>query len=200
MDYFQAFWLAVIQGITEFLPVSSSGHLALVPSIFGWSDQGLAFDVAVHVGTLLAVLIYFRQDISLILRDWIRSIFTGISTIHSKLAWAIAFASVLIGMVGVLLETFVSTVARNPISIAYATLLFGVLFFLVAHSMESSFLPLEMVYEHRNYLPSVGLSFAAAFFIARCAQRFSQLRLGVLSGATMGVRIDLRKASNSPRT
>jgi undecaprenyl-diphosphatase len=130
VDYFQAFWLAVIQGITEFLPVSSSGHLALVPSIFGWSDQGLAFDVAVHVGTLLAVLIYFRQDISLILRDWIRSIFTGVSTIHSKLAWGIAFASILIGMVGVLLEPLVSTVARNPISIAYATLLFGVLLWL----------------------------------------------------------------------
>ena len=72
MEWLHAFWLACIQGLTEFLPISSSGHLALVPSVFGWKDQGLAFDVAVHVGTLAAVLIYFRKDIALILRDWVR--------------------------------------------------------------------------------------------------------------------------------
>jgi undecaprenyl-diphosphatase len=63
IDYSQAFWLALIQGLTEFLPISSSGHLALVPALLGWPDQGLAFDVAVHVGSLLAVLVYFRQDV-----------------------------------------------------------------------------------------------------------------------------------------
>jgi len=55
--------LAVVQGLTEFLPVSSSGHLVLVPSIFGWTDQGLTFDVAVHFGSLIAVCVYFRYDI-----------------------------------------------------------------------------------------------------------------------------------------
>ena len=93
MDFFQAFWLAVIQGFTEFLPVSSSGHLALVPSIFGWTDQGLAFDVAVHVGTLLAALSYFWGDLKLILRDWVVSVTGGDSTAYSKQAWSIIFAS-----------------------------------------------------------------------------------------------------------
>src|SRR5690606_30759018 len=63
MLLYQVILLALIQGLTEFLPVSSSAHLILPSQLFGWPDQGLAFDLAVHVGTLFAVLIYFRQDI-----------------------------------------------------------------------------------------------------------------------------------------
>ena len=63
MSYFEAFFLALIQGLTEFLPISSSAHLILPSELFGWPDQGLAFDVAVHVGTLAAVVIYFRQEV-----------------------------------------------------------------------------------------------------------------------------------------
>ena len=63
MDSYQAFILALIQGLTEFLPVSSSGHLLLPSQILGWSDQGLAFDVAVHLGSLGAVILYFRRDL-----------------------------------------------------------------------------------------------------------------------------------------
>ncbi|MBF0445591.1 MAG: undecaprenyl-diphosphatase, partial [Magnetococcales bacterium] len=60
MEWLQAVLLGLIQGITEFLPISSSGHLILMPYIFGWQDQGLIFDVAVNTGTLMAVIIYFR--------------------------------------------------------------------------------------------------------------------------------------------
>ena len=63
MDILHALFLAIVQGLTEFLPVSSSGHLVLVPLLLGWPDQGLAFDVAVHIGTLTAVVLYFRNDI-----------------------------------------------------------------------------------------------------------------------------------------
>ena len=63
MDIIQAFWLAVVQGLTEFLPISSSAHLILPSAIWGWQDQGLAFDVAVHVGSLIAVLAYFKNDV-----------------------------------------------------------------------------------------------------------------------------------------
>ena len=62
MEIIQSIILGIVQGITEFLPISSSGHLVLIPNIFGWEDQGLAFDVALHWGTLFAVLIYFRKD------------------------------------------------------------------------------------------------------------------------------------------
>ncbi|KAA3625513.1 MAG: undecaprenyl-diphosphate phosphatase [Proteobacteria bacterium] len=68
MDAAQAIWLALVQGLTEFLPISSSGHLVLVPVLLGWPDQGLAFDVAVHVGSLLAVLAYFRRDLAALIR------------------------------------------------------------------------------------------------------------------------------------
>ena len=63
MDLIQVLILAVLQGLVEFLPISSSGHLILVPALLGWSDQGLAFDIAVHVGTLAAVVFYFRRDL-----------------------------------------------------------------------------------------------------------------------------------------
>ena len=63
MTLFEAVVLAVLQGLTEFLPISSSGHLVLVPALLGWDDQGLAFDIAVHFGTLIAVIVYFRSDI-----------------------------------------------------------------------------------------------------------------------------------------
>ena len=62
MDWLQTVFLALLQGLTEFLPISSSAHLILPAQLFGWADQGLAFDVAVHVGTLLAVVYYFRED------------------------------------------------------------------------------------------------------------------------------------------
>ena len=71
IDPLQAVGLALIQGITEFLPVSSSAHLVLAPSLLGWPDQGLAFDVAVHLGTLVAVLGYFRIDLWTIVRAWL---------------------------------------------------------------------------------------------------------------------------------
>ena len=63
MTEFQVVILAIVQGLTEFLPISSSGHLVLVPVFLGWADQGLAFDVAVHFGSLIAVLLFFRKDI-----------------------------------------------------------------------------------------------------------------------------------------
>ena len=125
MDALQAFWLAFIQGFTEFLPISSSGHLALVPHLLGWPDQGLAFDVAVHVGTLLAVILYFRQDLWRMARDWTVSVMGGPRTAHSQLAWAVAWATVFVGLAGLALESTVSTLLRNPVSVAVATVVFG---------------------------------------------------------------------------
>ena len=63
MDYFQIILLGIIQGLTEFFPVSSSGHLILVPRLFGFEDQGLAVDAILHLGTLLAIILYFRKDL-----------------------------------------------------------------------------------------------------------------------------------------
>lgn len=127
LDWIQIAWLAIIQGITEFLPVSSSGHLILMPQLFGWPDQGLAFDVAVHVGTLLAVVIYFRQDVWHMSRDWTLSIVKRQPTSNSRLAWAIIFATIPAVVFGLIINNGLEETLRNPLIIAATTIGFGAL-------------------------------------------------------------------------
>lgn len=127
LSWLQVVWLAIIQGITEFLPVSSSGHLILMPQLFDWPDQGLAFDVAVHVGTLLAVIIYFRQDIWLMTRDWSLSIVQRQPNSNSRLAWMIIFGTLPAVFFGFLINNDLEETLRNPILIATTTIGFGAL-------------------------------------------------------------------------
>lgn len=128
MDLIQLITLSLIQGITEFLPVSSSAHLILVPLLTEWQDQGLAIDVAAHLGSLLAVVIYFRKDISRILFAGIISIVKkDISEPDSKLFWYLAFASIPVLAFGFLLRDIVSTYLRDPLIIAAASIIFGLL-------------------------------------------------------------------------
>ena len=92
MEIIHAVILAIVQGLTEFLPISSSGHLILVPELLGWSDQGLAFDVAVHVGTLFAVVFYFRHEVLRLFLAWLNSfkgVLPEIQKNDAKLAWGI---------------------------------------------------------------------------------------------------------------
>lgn len=119
--------LASVQGLTEFLPISSSAHLILVPVISDWPDQGLAFDVAVHVGTLSAVMVYFRRDIGRMFMDWVGSVSGRGHTAQSKLAWAVIVGSIPVGVGGLLLNDLADTVFRSPLVIAWATIGFGVL-------------------------------------------------------------------------
>lgn len=127
MDMLQAVMLAFVQGLTEFLPISSSGHLILIPALLGWPDQGLGFDVAVHAGTLIAALLYFRTDIFAMLSGWIRDTASGRTTANSQLVWAIIAATFMIGLAGILLEKHIIQWLRNPLVIALATLIFGIL-------------------------------------------------------------------------
>lgn len=125
IDWIQAFWLAVIQGFTEFLPISSSGHLALAPWLFGWRDQGLSFDVAVHVGTLIAVVWYFREDVIQLMCGWWHSIIKREHSSYSKLAWSILFATTFVAIAGVCFNVWIEQNLRNPIVIAVATIVFA---------------------------------------------------------------------------
>jgi undecaprenyl-diphosphatase len=126
MDSLQIIILALIQGLTEFLPISSSAHLILPAELFGWRDQGLAFDVAVHVGTLAAVLIYFRHDIGRLITGWFSSV-SGKPSLDSLLAWNIIWATVPVGIVGLLFEDFIEAHLRSVAVIAATTIVFGVL-------------------------------------------------------------------------
>jgi undecaprenyl-diphosphatase len=127
LDWIQITVLALIQGLTEFLPISSSGHLVLTPQLFGWQDQGLAFDVAVHVGTLAAVVLYFRKDIWLMSRDWTVSIFTRQPTSNSRLAWWVIFATIPAVIFGLFINNNIDEFLRDPLIIAAATIGFGAL-------------------------------------------------------------------------
>ncbi len=127
MDFLHILSLAILQGLTEFLPISSSAHLILLPLISGWRDQGLAFDVAVHVGTLSAVVFYFRHTLTKIVKDWFESILQKQSVGDSKLAWAVLFGTIPVGLAGLLLNDIVETSLRSPLVIATTTLVFGIL-------------------------------------------------------------------------
>jgi undecaprenyl-diphosphatase len=127
MDYLQASALALLQGLTEFLPISSSAHLILMPVLFGWEDQGLAFDVAVHVGTLLAVIWYFKVDIKQLVVALYADVVGGVDSADARLARAIFLASLPIVFIGFAVYALLADMLRNPLLIATTTLVFGLL-------------------------------------------------------------------------
>ena len=128
MDPAYAIVLALVQGLTEFLPISSSAHLILVPVLLGLPDQGLAFDVAVHVGTLAAVVAYLRRDLGALAGGWARSVLRGHPiAAESRMAWMIVAATLPVAVAGLLAGEVVELRLREPIVIAVANLVFAVL-------------------------------------------------------------------------
>jgi undecaprenyl-diphosphatase len=127
LDIFVAIVLALVQGATEFLPISSSAHLILLPRLLGWPDQGLAFDVAVHLGTLLAVIGYFRDEVADITRAWFGAILgREHNRTDARLAWCVLLATLPVVLAGFLFKDFVAAELRSPLVIAVATAVFGV--------------------------------------------------------------------------
>ena len=127
MDHLHAIALALLQGFTEFLPISSSAHLILLPRLLGWEDQGLAFDVAVHVGTLSAVVLYFRRELVPMARDWAASLLTRRQTRDSRLAWAVLWGTVPVGLAGLAFKGYIEAELRSALVIAATTIGFGLL-------------------------------------------------------------------------
>jgi undecaprenyl-diphosphatase len=126
VDLIQIVFLAIIQGLTEFLPISSSAHLILPSAIMGWEDQGLAFDVTVHVGSLLAVIGYFRYDIRQLIVCWCQSVSGGEKTPESRLGWHIILATIPAGLAGLLFNNFIELHLRSIAVIAATTIVFGI--------------------------------------------------------------------------
>ncbi len=130
MDGLQITILALLQGLTEFLPISSSAHLILAPRLFGYDDQGLAFDVAVHIGSLLAVITYFRHELVTMRQDFFGSFgANGRKTEHSRLAWMIILSTLPILLFGKLAVSLVQNDLRSTSVIATTTILFGLLLY-----------------------------------------------------------------------
>lgn len=133
MTQLQAIVLGIVQGFTEFLPISSSAHLILIPWFFGWPDPGLAFDVFLHLGTLAAILVYF-------IGDWLRLLRAGIASILDRrigfdrdrvLFWLLFFASFPAGFAGLFLHDFVAEQMRSPLLVAINLSVVGFLLYWV---------------------------------------------------------------------
>jgi undecaprenyl-diphosphatase len=127
MDLFHILVLSIVQGITEFLPISSSAHLILVPALTGWPDQGLAMDVAVHVGTLAAVICYFHRETRSMLQGVFQVARGRTRTNDAQLALRIALATCPVVVAGYFLAPTVATDWRSPLLIAATTIVFGLL-------------------------------------------------------------------------
>jgi undecaprenyl-diphosphatase len=124
--------LGIVQGVTEFAPISSSGHLILVPWAFGWPilnnpDFNKTFDVALHIGTLVGALVYFRHDVARYLVAWVRSLRTrSIATTDERLAWALVIGTIPGVIAGALLEDTIQEHLSQPVVIAVMLAAFGV--------------------------------------------------------------------------
>ena len=114
MTTLQIVILAIVQGLTEFLPISSSGHLVLVPYLVEWTDQGLAFDVAVHFGSLLAVCAFFREDIMGLLRGGVRILGGDFKSPQAYMALAIGLGTIPAATAGLLCAGWIEANLRDP--------------------------------------------------------------------------------------
>ena len=129
VDLLIAVFLGVLQGLTEFLPISSSAHLRIFPEMFGWGDPGAAFTAVIQIGTELAVLIYFRKDIWRIGSTWFRSLFRAEFRGHidSRMGWFIIIGSTPIVILGILLKDIIEEDFRNLWIIGTTLIVLGIL-------------------------------------------------------------------------
>jgi undecaprenyl-diphosphatase len=132
MTILQALILGIVQGLCEFIPISSSGHLILVPWLFGWNffllhpDLNKTFDVALHLGTFIAAVIYFWHQIVVILRSWVHSLRTRrVETADERLAWLLLISTIPAGLVGVAFESFIEDRLGKPYLICLMMIAFA---------------------------------------------------------------------------
>lgn len=155
MSILQAIFYGVVQGIGEFLPISSSAHLIAIPQIFGWQDPGLAFDVALHIGTLIAVILFFWKDLIGLLLSGIK----GTKTTEGKLFWFIVVASIPGAIIGKLFEAQAESAFRNLGLIGISLIVMGIFLYL-GDKYGRKVVHLEKIGSLKSFL--IGLSQAMA--------------------------------------
>lgn len=171
MTTLQVIILAIVQGLTEFLPISSSGHLVLVPYLFNWADQGLAFDVAVHFGSLAAVCIFFRKDIASLLFGGVQVVSGNVKTAESRMALAITLGTVPAALAGLLFASWIEQNLRDPAVIVYTLAGYGIVMALA-----------DRFGRRERSMASVGFKDA---FIIGCAQALALVPGTSRSGVTI---------------
>lgn len=127
MSWIHIVVLAVVQGLTEILPVSSSGHLVLVPNVMDWKDQGLVFDVAVHFGTLVAICLYFREDVRRLVQGGLRFLGGDTTSSESRLALCIGIGTIPAAVAGLLFAGWIAANLRDPMVVVATLSGYGIL-------------------------------------------------------------------------
>jgi undecaprenyl-diphosphatase len=128
VSYFEAVILGVVQGLTEFLPISSTAHLRIVPALFGWSDPGAAFTAVVQLGTMAAVVVFFWRDLLRIATSWVRSLVKAEDrgTLDSRMGWYIIIGTIPVAVLGLVFKDQIETGARDLRIIGWVLILFGI--------------------------------------------------------------------------
>lgn len=185
MTVFQALILGVIQGLTELLPISSSGHLDIIPWMFGWTNSEAfniafeGFDVALHFGTLLAIGIFFFKDWVKLIRGGWNQVFKKEKTKEGKMFWYIVAATLPGGIIGLLLDKFVGDGLKQPLIIGAALIIMGIILYIVDKKSKS-----DTKYEKMTFKQTflIGLSQCLAFIPG-----VSRSGITMTTGRAMGV-------------
>jgi undecaprenyl-diphosphatase len=176
LSLLQSVILGFFQGLGEFLPISSSAHLVLIPWLFRWTDPGLTFDIALHLGTLLAVVIYFWKD-------WLKLVTKGLTDVRStdgRLFWYLVVATIPGAIAGFLLEKKAETLFRSPLLIAVMLILAGGLLYWVDRKTAKT---IEMTKITFRTSVMIGLSQALAI-IPGVSRSGITLTVGLMMGLT----------------
>ena len=185
MNIIQALILGIIQGLTELLPISSSGHLDVLPWLFGWTNQpGFneafeGFDVALHFGTLLAIGLFFFKDWLKLIKGGYEQVVKKKKSQEGKMFWYIVAATIPGGIIGLLLDKFVGDSLKQPAIIAITLIVMGIILYLVDKNAKSN-----VKYENMNFKQTflIGLSQCLAFIPG-----VSRSGITMTTGRAMGI-------------
>ena len=148
MGYLEALVLGIVQGLTEFLPISSTAHLRIVPAFLGWGDPGAAFTAVVQLGTMAAVLLYFWRDLWRIAGTWVRSLHEPEprGSLDARLGWYLVYGTIPIAVLGLAFKDQIETGARDLRLIGWVLIVFGLVLWLV-----------DRVFPQRKTISDLGL-------------------------------------------
>lgn len=185
VGFLQLLLIGLIQGVTEFLPISSSAHLIILPLILGQAVHSIALDVAAHFGTLIALLIHFREDVKKMLGHGLRTYPWDLTDLHARMFWLIIVASIPVLTIAFLGHDYITLHLRKPLIIATATIVFGILLWWADNRSTQHQTLSNLTYKHALW---IGLAQA-------CALIPGTSRAGISITASLMLGLDRKTAA-----